>query len=75
MSSQEALQAILRKLKRSPNVPDDDALDELVHDAKSGEASSINNEGLESQLAYLLGDDREVDSGTYREICEALGIR
>lgn len=29
-------------------------LDELVHDAKSEEAASINNEGLQSQVDYLL---------------------
>lgn len=74
MSSHEAIQAILRKLQRSRKASDDGALDELVHDAKSAEASGVNNEGLESQLEYLLGDDRVVDPGTYREICEALGI-
>ena len=30
------------------------ALDELVHDEKSREASSINNGGYKDQLAYLL---------------------
>ena len=29
-------------------------LDELVHDLKSGEASDINNAGLDAQLAFLL---------------------
>jgi hypothetical protein len=29
-------------------------LDELVHDLKSGEASAINNAGLDAQLAFLL---------------------
>ncbi len=29
-------------------------LDDLVHDAKSQEASALNNEGLEPQLEYLL---------------------
>ena len=28
-------------------------LDELIHDYKSSEASSINNEGIEAQLNYL----------------------
>lgn len=30
------------------------ALDEIVHDTKSKEASEINNEGIDSQLNYLL---------------------
>ena len=34
---------------------EDDDLDELVHHAKSMEASDINNLGIESQLSYLLG--------------------
>ena len=29
-------------------------LDDLVHDMKSLEASNINNEGVESQIDYLL---------------------
>lgn len=32
-----------------------DSLDELVHDAKGAEAAEINNQGVESQVAYLLG--------------------
>ena len=34
-------------------------LDEDVHDAKSREASSINNGGLEAQLTYLAGEEEE----------------
>lgn len=30
-------------------------LDELIHDLKSGEAATINNGGLHSQIEYLLG--------------------
>ena len=30
-----------------------EALDELVHDAKSSEAAAINNDGVDSQLEYL----------------------
>lgn len=32
----------------------EEALDSKVHDFKSQEASSINNEGFESQVKYLL---------------------
>jgi hypothetical protein len=31
-----------------------DDMDELVHSAASQHASSVNNEGLEGQVAYLL---------------------
>lgn len=31
-----------------------EGLDDLVHDAKSREASAINNEGHESQIDYLI---------------------
>jgi hypothetical protein len=34
---------------------DEEDLDEEVHDAKSAEASDINNGGVLSQIAYLLG--------------------
>lgn len=34
---------------------DDDELDELVHEQYSQIASSVNNEGLEAQLAFLVG--------------------
>ncbi len=33
---------------------DDGDLDDLVHDAKSHEASAINNEGTEAQVLFLL---------------------
>ena len=32
----------------------EEGLDELVHDFKSGEAAQINNDGVDSQLEYLL---------------------
>jgi hypothetical protein len=32
-------------------------LDELVHDAKAAEASTINNSGEAAQIAYLLDED------------------
>lgn len=32
----------------------DDELDELVHEAKSHEASTINNTGPEAQVGYLV---------------------
>lgn len=33
---------------------DPSSLDEMVHEAKSREASSINNQGLEAQIEYLV---------------------
>lgn len=33
---------------------DQETLDEMVHDLKSGEASDINNEGPEGQVAFLV---------------------
>lgn len=37
-----------------------DRLDEAVHDAKSEEASDINNSGVAAQLSYLGADNVEV---------------
>jgi hypothetical protein len=37
----------------------DERIDELVHDAKSKEASDINNDGVEAQLNYLFGADTD----------------
>jgi hypothetical protein len=52
--------------------PGDDApLDDLVHDLKSREASQINNEGLESQLAYIL--DRLGPDEAAEEVARILG--
>lgn len=31
-------------------------LDDIVHDLKSGEASEINNQGKDAQIAYILGE-------------------
>lgn len=42
----------LQKLIDDGNIPDD-WLDETIHDEKSAEATGINNDGLEAQLAYL----------------------
>jgi hypothetical protein len=36
-------------------MPEED-LDEIVHDFKSEEAASINNQGREAQIAYILGE-------------------
>jgi len=41
-------------------------LDDLVHDAKSEEASDINNQGIESQVQYL------VDSWGWKEAVKAI---
>ena len=35
---------------------DENNLDDLVHDAASNHASDINNEGLESQIRFLMDD-------------------
>ena len=35
---------------------DDTTLDDLVHDAKSEEATEINNDGLDAQVEYLADD-------------------
>jgi hypothetical protein len=35
-------------------IDEQDVLDGLVHDAKSSEASTINNQGHEEQIRYLL---------------------
>lgn len=32
-------------------------LNDLVHDAKADEAASINNQGREAQIRYLLGEE------------------
>jgi hypothetical protein len=42
----------LRSLANQLGIAAED-LDELVHDAKSAEAASINNQGLGEQIAYL----------------------
>ena len=38
---------------------DQDQLDELVHDFKSLEASEINNQGPDAQIAYILGEKEQ----------------
>lgn len=51
--------ATLAWLAKQDGVPED-ALDELVHDLKSSEASDINNAGFEQQVAYVyeaMGED------------------
>ncbi len=42
------------QVKETVELFDDGDLDDLVHDAKSQEASSINNEGVEAQVRFLL---------------------
>jgi hypothetical protein len=48
MTKEELLVAIKAKFANT-----DHALDDHVHDAKAGEGSAINNEGLEAQFEYL----------------------
>jgi hypothetical protein len=45
-----------------------DALDELVHDVKSQQASDINNQGAQGQLAFL-----KTEGYDQKEIIEYLG--
>jgi len=45
-SLQERLQALVGQLQ-------DEDLDEAVHDAKSEEATKVNNGGVEEQVEYL----------------------
>jgi hypothetical protein len=39
-----------------------EALDDEVHDAKSAEASVINNGGIRAQLSYLIGEAEVTDA-------------
>jgi hypothetical protein len=34
----------------------EEALDDLVHEFKGNEAANINNEGIASQLQYIIGE-------------------
>lgn len=49
-----------------------DVLDELVHEAKAEEAAGINNEGVESQVRFLV--DSWGLEATEKAIRETLGI-
>lgn len=49
---------------------DDGCLDDLVHEAKSHEASVINNRGFWEQLDYLL----ETKSANWNSIRRAIGM-
>lgn len=48
MTKDELIAALKEKFEGT-----DHALDDHVHDAKAGEGSEINNNGLEAQLEYL----------------------
>lgn len=39
-----------------------EALDELVHDVASSEATSVNNEGLDAQLKYLQSRGYDIEA-------------
>ncbi len=47
---------------------DQDALDDLVYEVKSAEASSINNSGQDSQVEFLL------EAMTLEEVLSLLGV-
>lgn len=64
-----ANEAVVNELLSLITEDDSIALDGLVHDSKSKEATDINNEGSRSQLTYLL------DSGyTMEQLKEELGL-
>jgi hypothetical protein len=63
---------VLARLLALTDAADDrqiEALDELVHDVKAGEAASINNAGVEAQIEFLLDsgvdEDQIVDCLTW----------
>jgi flagellar motor switch protein FliG len=50
------IEARIRKLAEARGIDEDrllEILDGLVHDCKAQEASSINNDGIESQVEYV----------------------
>lgn len=52
-------------LAKKKDVPED-TFDEMVHELKSREASSINNEGMGAQILFLL------ENGCTNEVMQAL---
>jgi len=59
----EKLDALKQASALRPEIPEG-CLDEAVHDLKSGEATNINNEGVQAQIDYILqscGLERTVD--------------
>ena len=60
----DALKQASKKLEAlRPEIPEG-CLDEAVHDLKSGEATNINNEGVQAQIDYILqscGLERAID--------------
>jgi hypothetical protein len=50
----KTIQTIVEMLKIDGEV-EDGLLDDLVHDTASEIASAVNNEGVEDQVAFLLG--------------------
>jgi len=63
--TQEQIDDLINKAKHHEDVHD--ILDDLVHDAKSKEATEINNKGVPTQIRFL------VDSGLANEVNDALG--
>lgn len=47
-------QTIAERLSKQYSQDDAELLDEAVHDVKIREAAGINNEGLETQIEFLL---------------------
>ncbi|MEW6545198.1 MAG: hypothetical protein AB1411_16540 [Nitrospirota bacterium] len=70
MSKTELITHLSNMAKRL-DLPDD-ALDSLVHDMKSQEASAINNEGIEGQLDYLIESAGGASEQTRRGIEDQL---
>lgn len=52
LEASERLMASIQK--RGDEGPDEQALDEAVHDVKSAEAADINNGGFQEQIDFLL---------------------
>lgn len=44
----------LEELKEKAKALSSDVLDEIVHDLKAGEAASINNQGPDAQIEYII---------------------
>lgn len=65
--AEEVLQGIVRKLEAKGLDAED--LDELVHDAASRLATSVNNSGMDEQVRYLLEEGM-----TEEEILNEMGI-
>lgn len=51
---------LIKRLKAEPLT----SLDEIIHDLKDREASSINNKGIDDQIAYIIESVGESEAVT-----------